>query len=380
MGSVNGTGKLASFLREEWFLLFAAATAVACFVFPDLVSDALQDPYWLTFVFVWMFTTVLGAAVGVVHHADKLAALLGEPYGTLILTLSVTIIEVVSISAVMTHGENNPTLGRDTLFAVIMIILNGMVGLSLLIGGWRHREQHHNLQGANVYLGVIIPLAALNLILPNFTQTTPGPTLSLAQQIFVGTVSIGLYAAFVAMQTGRYRGYFMLDDEKLHAPAKARVNSSATERGPVLPHALLLLCYLAPALYLAEHLARPVDYLIETLHAPAALGGVIMAVLVATPEAIGAVRAAMANKLQRSVNIFLGSVLSTIGLTVPAMVLISQFTNHPIVLGLEHTDLVMLMLTLVVSIVTFSSGRTNVMQGAVHLILFASYVMLIVQN
>jgi Ca2+:H+ antiporter len=315
-----------------------------------------------------------------VRHADQLAVRLGEPYGTLILTLAVTFIEVISISAVMVHGANNPTLVRDTLFAVVMIILNGMVGLSLLLGAWRHQEQTYNLQGANSYLGVIIPLVVLSLLLPNYTVTTPGPFLSVAQQMFLVLVSVGLYATFLMMQTGRHRRYFRMDDEtRAHADDNASATAS-TPSHPLLLHAAMLLAYMVPVVFLAEHLAKPIDYLVETLQAPAAFGGVIMAVLVATPEAIGAVRAAMANHIQRSVNIFLGSVLSTIGLTIPAMLIVSHITGRNIELGVEHTDVVLLMLTLAVSVVTFASGRTNVIQGAVHLILFAAYLLLIVQG
>ena len=144
-------------------------------------------------IFAWLFVAILGSALSVVRHADQLAVRLGEPYGTLILTLSVVVIEVASITAIMLHGENNPTLTRDTLFAVVMIILNGMVGLALLVGGLRHREQHYNLQGANAYLGVILPLIAFSLLLPDFTQTTPGPTLSIGQSTFIAIVAVGLY-------------------------------------------------------------------------------------------------------------------------------------------------------------------------------------------
>jgi Ca2+:H+ antiporter len=189
--------------------------------------------------------------------------------------------EVASITAIMLHGENNPTLTRDTLFAVVMIILNGMVGLALLLGGLRHREQDYNLQGANAYLGVILPLIAFSLLLPDFTQTTPGPTLSIGQSAFVAIVTVGLYVTFLALQTGRHRNYFTFE---------------------------------------AGQLARPADYVIETMGAPDAVGGVAIAILVATPEAIGAVRAALANRVQRSINILLGSVLSTIGVTIPAMI------------------------------------------------------------
>jgi Ca2+:H+ antiporter len=364
---------ISAFVRHEWVLVLSAATCLVFFFSRGALLEELSSPPYLAFIFLWLFTVLLGSALSVVRHADHLALRLGEPYGTLILTLSVTFIEVTSITAVMMHGESNPTLTRDTLFAVVMIILNGMVGLSLLLGGWLHREQHYNLQGANAYLGVIVPLVVLSLILPVFTQTVPGPFLSFPQEMFLVIVSVGLYCAFLAMQMSRHRGYFTLGDRIVEQPLSESASTPA-----LFARVALLIAYLVPVVFLAEQLAHPVDYLIETLHAPAPLGGVIMAVLVATPEAIGAVRAAMANQLQRSINIFLGSVLSTIGLTIPAMVLISHLVGEDILLGLEHTDIVMLSLTLLVSVITFASGHTNVMQGAVHLILFATYLLLIV--
>jgi len=363
-------------LKEEWFLGVSLGTSLIFLLQADAIFSGLYNPVWLALVFAWLFVVVLGSAVCVVRHADHLAEWLGEPYGTLILTLSVTSIEVMSISAVMIHGQNNPTLVRDTLFSVVMIILNGMVGLSLLVGAWRHREQSYNLQGANAYLGVIIPLAVLSLILPNFTTTTIGPTLSLPQDVFLILASVSLYGAFLAIQTIRHRSYFTLGDK---AAPHTHIQQPLAS-GALAFHVVLLALYMLPVVFLAEQLAHPVDYLIETLQIPTAFGGMTMAVLVATPEAIGAVRAANSDDLQRSVNIFLGSVLSTIGLTVPAMLAISELSGRSLTLGLQGTDFVMLLLTLVVSVVTFSSGRTNVLQGAVHLILFAAYLLLIFQG
>ena len=361
-------------IGDEWFLGVSLATTLAFVLLGETLMAKLADPLWLGFIFVWLFAVVLGSALLVARHADQVAEILGEPYGTLVLTLSVTAIEVMSISAVMLHGENNPTLVRDTLFAIVMIILGGMVGGSLLLGGWRHREQHYNLQGANAYLGVIIPLTVLTLTLPNFTITTPGPTLSLTQQVFLLVMSIGLYAAFLALQTGRHRGYFVDGDSDTGKTA------GRPKPGPALAwHAGLLLAYILPVVFLAEHLAQPIDYFIETLKVPPALGGVIIAMLVATPEAIAATRAALANNLQRSINVSLGSVLSTIGLTVPAMLAVSYLTRHEVYLGLTGANDVLLLLTLAVSVVTFASGRTNILQGAVHAMLFAAFVMLIFQ-
>jgi Ca2+:H+ antiporter len=367
--------RLPVFVREEWFLGLSFASSLVFLFFGARLMDRLSHPLWLMVIFAWLFGAVLGSVFNVVRHADHIALRLGEPYGTLILTLAVTAIEVISISAIMLHGENNPTLVRDTLFAVVMIILNGMVGLSLLVGGWRHREQQYNLQGANAYLGVIIPLAVLSLMLPNFTVSTPGPTLSPVQAAFVAVMAVALYGTFLAIQTNTHRKYFTLGEaaEEKHEAPRSQVRSLGA-------HAGLLAAYMLPVVFLAEQLARPVDHLIEVVHAPVALGGVIIAMLVATPEAISAVKAARANQLQRSVNIFLGSVLATIGLTVPTMLLISRLTGREIFLGLKNADLLLLPLTLAVSIVTFASGRTNILQGAVHLLLFAAYVVLIFQG
>jgi Ca2+:H+ antiporter len=221
---------------------------------------------------------------------------------------------------------------------------------------------------------VIIPLAVLSLTLPDFTVSTTGPTLSSAQQLFLTLICAGLYIAFLAVQTGRHRSYFA------SAGDVAETHGTSAHKRSLPRHVLLLAAYMLPVSVLAEELAKPVDYLIETLHVPAALGGVVIAIIVATPEAIGAVRAAMLNRVQQAVNIFLGSVLSTIGLTVPVMLAVSSLTGHPVVLGLTGANNVLLLLTLAVSVVTFASGRTNVLQGAVHVVLFAAFLLLIFQG
>jgi Ca2+:H+ antiporter len=356
-------------LAEEWFLLPAGLTSLAFAVFGDRLLAGLDDPLWLTLVFAWLFAIVLGSALNVVRHAEHIAVRMGEPYGTLVLTLAVASIEVMSISAVMLHGESNPTLVRDSLLAVIMIVLNGMVGLSLLVGGWRFGEQTFNLYGANTYLGVVIPLAVLGLVLPNYTITTESATLSASQEVLLGISAIALYAIFIALQTGRQRSLF--DDGRGDDP----IGQVAAR--PLLVHALLMFVFILQVVLLADELARPIDQLIETMHAPAAIGGVVLGLLVATPEGISAVRAAAENRMQRSMNIFLGSVLSTIGLTIPAMICVVALTGHELVLGVEDADLVLLLLTLGVSVVTFASGRTHVLQGAVHLVLFLFFLLLI---
>ena len=366
-------------IRAEWFLPVSIATSLAFLLFGDTLRADSADATVQAVVFIWLFLAILWSAMCVVRHAEHLAERLGEPLGTLILTLAVTAIEAASISAVMVHSRDQPTVMRDTVFAVIMIILNGMVGTSLLVGAWRHREQSYNLQGANIYLSVVVPLAVMSLIMPNYTHTTPGPTLSFYQQEFLGVMCIGLYAAFLAVQTGRHRGYFALEAEE-DGHGHELAGSAAAPGASAWHHALLLLAYMIPVVYLAEQFGEPIDHMIRRLHAPAALGGVIIAALVATPEGIGAVRSALANKLQRSVNICLGSLLATIALTIPLMIVVAHLMGATIFLGLEGTSYVMLLLTLAVSVLTFGSGRTNVLQGAVHLILFIAYVLLIFQG
>ncbi|MEA1050174.1 calcium:proton antiporter [Lamprobacter modestohalophilus] len=381
------TSNLGDRVRGEAPLLFVLATTGTFLMFGKGWLGDLSDPLWLALMFAWLFGTILWAALKVVHHADMLAERLGEPYGTLILTLAVISIEVLMIASLMFVGDNNPTLARDTMFAVVMIVLNGMVGLTLLLGALRHGEQSYNLQGANAYLSVIIPLALLSLVLPDFTQSTPVRTLSGFQATFLILASVALYGSFLLIQTVRHRGYFRYDDVALEAAPDAATELApdvalkhghhAQEPGPVPLHAVLLLAYLVPVVLLAKKIALPIDYGIETLSLPAALGGFVVAVLVLTPEAVGAVRSALANRLQRAVNIFLGSVLATIGLTVPAVLAISLATGKPVELGLDETDILLLVTTLLVAVLTFSAPRTNVLQGVVHLILFGAYVMLI---
>ena len=362
----------APLVRAEWFFLISAASAAALALFEDRIYSRLNDPLILTAILLWLFVVALWSSLCVVRHAESLARRLGEPYGTLLLTLTITSIEVVAISAVVRHGGPNPTLMRDTLLAVIMIIMNGMVGVTLLIGAIKHREQTFNLQGANAYLGVLLPLATFAMIMPDYTLTTPGPIYSVPQQIVLVIVSIALYLIFVVLQTGRYHGYF--EDVGHHPLLEARENDA-----PVGFSTVMLAAYMAAVVYLVEQFGPPIDYLLETLQAPAPLGGIFIALLVATPESIGAVKAALDNEMQRAVNIFLGSVLATIGLTIPAVLVINHLIERPTVLGVEHTDLVLLILTLALSMITFTSGRTNMLQGVVHLLLFAAYILFIFQ-
>jgi Ca2+:H+ antiporter len=365
--------QLGSAIRAEFPLVIGVGTAAIFFATGNQLLEASAQPLPLIGIFIWLFAVIVWSAICVVRHADCLAIKLGEPYGTLILTLSAISIEVVMISTAMLHGENNPTLGRDAVFAVIMIALNGLVGLSLLLGGLRYREQHYNIQGVNAYLNVIMALAVLGLVLPNFTTSTSGPTFSTEQEIFFATVSLLLYGIFLLIQTLRHRGYF-LDSKQTATPHSPHHLHPMRSTGF---HGLMLLLYLAAVIFLAENFAVPLDNSIEQFHMPQAFGGAIIAALVLSPEGLGGVTASLHNQLQRSINILLGSVLATIGLTIPAVLMIGLLTKRPVALGLQGGNLPLLLLTLAVGVVTFTSRKTNVLQGCIHLLLFAVFVLLI---
>src|SRR6266480_1849248 len=361
-------------LRREFPLLIGLGTAAIFFATGNQFVELAGHPVAMFAVFLWLFAVILWSAICVVRHADCLAIKLGEPYGTLILTLSAICIEVVMISTAMLHGANNPTLGRDAIFAVVMIALNGLVGLSLLLGGLRYREQYYNLQGVNSYLNVIMTLAVLGLVLPNFTTSKSGPNFSTEQEVFLVVVSLLLYAIFLLIQTVRHRQYFL--ESKHVGMASTSAHHPLQVRSTAF-HAAMLLLYLVAVIFMAEKFAIPLDNSIEKFHMPQAFGGAIVAALVLSPEGLGAVRASLDNQLQRSINILLGSVLATIGLTIPAVLTIGLITKRPVTLGVEGGNLPLLLLTLAISVVTFTSRKTNVLQGCVHLLLFAVFVLLI---
>lgn len=369
-------------LRQETPLLVSVLSAVVFGVFGGHWFDDLSHFVIVTVLFIWLFAVIMWSAFAIVRHADCLAIRLGEPYGTLILTLAVISIEVMMISAVMVTGGDNPTLARDTMYAVIMIALNGMVGVTLLLGGLRHREQQYNLQGANAFLGVIVPLAILGMVLPNYTQSTSDASFSAAQAAFMIVLSMGIYAVFLGIQTVRHRSHFLQPQPQPQLELEVAAAETVSEHNTLNPrssayHATMLLLYLMPLVLLAKKLAYPINHGIDVLGFPHALGGFIVAILILSPEAMSAADAALKNQLQRSINILLGSVLATISLTIPAVLMIGMLSGEHIVLGLTGEETVMLLVTLLVSILTFASGRTNVLQGAVHILLFLAYIMLI---
>lgn len=367
-------------LKEEWALVASVITTALFLLFGAGWMADLSNPLWFGFILIWLFTVILFSAFAIVHHAESLAIILGEPLGTLVLTLSVIGVEVLMISAVMLTGEGKPTIARDTMFSVVMTLLGGMTGISLLLGGLKHHEQKYNLQGAVAFLALIIPLAIIGMILPNFTTTSHDGTYSAFQSIFIAIMAAGIYLTFLAVQTNRHQEFFKdprLKDQDfeddVHLYEEHEVRSTPY-------HAIFLILYILPLVVLAKQLAVPLQYATNKFSAPPVLSGFIVGVLILTPEAISAVKAALHNQLQRSVNILLGSVLATIGLTVPAVLIIGLITDQKIILGLSAVDSILLATLLIVSTLTFSNTRTNALLGAVHLLMFFAYLMLMFQG
>jgi Ca2+:H+ antiporter len=316
---------------------------------------------------------VIGAVVAAVHHAEVVAHRVGEPFGTLVLAVAVTAIEASLILSIMsTGGQDVAVLARDTIYAAVMIICNGVVGLCILVGGLVHHEQTFRVEGSGAGLAALIAMSALVLVLPDFTTTTPSGTYSRSQLGFTAVVSAALWAVFVFVQAVRHRDYFLPVGDASNVEAHAR---PPTNRQAWASFGLLLVSLVA-VVGLAKVLSPSIERVVEEAGAPKVVLGIVIAMLVLLPETAAAVRAARANRLQTSMNLAIGSALASIGLTVPVVVVVGIAFGLPLVLGLEPKDLVMLAVTFLVSAVTLGTGRTHIMQGAVHLVLFAAFVFL----
>lgn len=317
-----------------------------------------------------LIPVLFGAIFAAVYHAEVIAHRTGEPYGTLILTAAVTIIEVALIVSVMMSGaEGAPTLARDTVYAVVMIVCAGLTGICILVGGLRYREQSFRVPGASAYVAVLMVLATLTLILPNYTRHASGPSYSPAQLAFVAVATLALYGAFLYIQTVRHRDYFIVPaphHDWHFEPSPRRLAISAA----------LLLFALAAIVMLSKKFAVIVELGRVAVGAPPQATGLVVAMLILLPEGIAAVQAARRDALQKALNLALGSALATIGMTFPAVAIVTLYLGTPLMLGLEPSAMILLALTMLVSTLTFATGRTHVLHGLVHLVIFATFLFL----
>ncbi len=313
---------------------------------------------------------ILFSAFSVVRHADVLAHRLGEPYGSLILSLSVVILEVSLISALMATGDAAPALMRDTLYSIIMIVTSGLVGFALLLGGRKFATQYVNLAGVKQYMIAIFPLAILVLVFPN---ALPGGNFTTAQALIIAAISAAMYGVFLLIQTKTHQSLFVYEHEdEGDDPHHGKPSAHSS-----LWHTLWLIVHLVAVISVTKMNANPLELLLTELNAPEQFTGFLVALLILSPEGLGAIKAVLANQVQRAMNLFFGSVLATISLTVPAVSIIATLTNQQLIFGLEPPHMVMLIAVLILCHISFSTGRTNVLNGAAHLALFAGYLLTI---
>lgn len=361
--STNSVPALSWIAPVVALLFYFAASALG-------FGATFQPGGMMTLLAVVLVPVLFGTVFAAVHHAEIIAQRTGEPYGTLVLTSAVTIIEVALIASVMLGDpDGSPTLARDTVFAVVMTVCNGLAGLCILVGCLRHREQSFRVQGASAYLAVLMVLATLTLVLPNFTQETPGAVYSPTQLIFAGGITLLLYVVFLYHQTFLHREDFLgLTKDK------TTVSDHRPPQRVVVISVILLILALVAVVLLSKKFAAVVEYGRIAVGAPPAVTGLIVAIVILLPEGIAAVQAARQDKLQKSINLALGSSLATIGLTFPAVAVVALYLGKPLLLGLNMVDTALLALTLLISTLTFGTGRTNVLFGFVHLVVFVSYL------
>ena len=324
---------------------------------------------------ILMAVLLIAAVILAVHQAEVIAHKTGEPFGTLVLALCVTIIEVALIVSIMLSAdEDGAVIARDAVFATVMIVMNGIIGLSIFLGGLRHRVLSFRIEGSNSSLTVLIAMAVLTLVMPNFTTTTLGPTFSGSQLIFAGVMSLVLYVTYVFVQTIRHREYFLHQQGVESANAISHAPPPSTVK--TLVSGILLLISLISVILFAKALSPSIELAIDKMGAPRAVVGIAIALLVLLPEGVAAPRAAINKRLQTSLNLSLGSARASIGLTIPAVALVSIVFDLPISLGIDALGMAFLGLTFLLSILTIAVGRATILQGAVHLVVFAAYLFL----
>ncbi|MFM7051271.1 MAG: calcium:proton antiporter [Planctomycetota bacterium] len=370
----HGGGFARAAMRELPIAAGLATGALALAHFsPQGAPDSAASVAWS----LWLVVAILGCAFRAMAHADALAERFGEPLGTLILTIAAITIEVAAVCAVMLGQGGDETVARDTMFSVLMIILNLLLVLALLIGGMRRTEQEFNPQSAGAYLPLLVTLGMITLVLPRFTRSAEGGWMSDPMMVFVGLASFVLYAVFLAMQTTKHRAFFA------HHGASERAHDARPahhDAGSPWKHGALLVVALLAVIMVAEGMAGRVHALLDTLAVPSGIGGVFIALLVLAPEGMAALQSARRDDMQRSINILLGSALSTIGLTVPAVIAIHFITGASPEFGLDAPYIVLLVATFMVAGLNLRGGRVNAIQGVVHLLIFVAWVVTILDE
>lgn len=374
----------ASTMSQHFRLVFAWITVAIFLLFGKKWLGDDMPGALATVLFVWLFATMVWSAFGAIKVADKLAAILGEPLGSLVLTLTIIGLEGVLIGIAILTSESGATMGRDTLLGANMIMINLAGGLALFLGGLRHVEQSYNFQGTSAYLAVVITLCVIGFILPNYTEATPHGSVTAIQSAGIICLTLFMYVTFLLLQIGRHKHFFVEADsaeQTSAAPAGASTSGSSdlspnADQGQIGMLALQLLAGVVPVLLLGKFLTTLLDYASDNLGTPPALGGVILALIVVSPKLVSSIKAGLANEPQRAINLALGSCAPAMGVILPIILGIGLISGKTIIMGVVPSEVILLALTLVLATLTFSGPRTTLLEGAAHLTVFVMYLVL----
>lgn len=358
-----------NFLKQEKVFLLSLIILVLAGLFAKQ-DNIRQSDLFTGIVFVIIFTVIIVNAFRVVMHAEILAHRFGEPYGTMILTFSAVTVEVIMVAAMMLHEDTDPTLARDTIFSTVMILMNGIIGIIMLLGGFKYGDQKYNLKSSNSFFSMILGLLGLSLFMPLFIPENVYP----AFETFLIIASILLYTFFLRMQSKEHNYYFRFKDIQTGLTD----NDSHVQKGKSTAyHIIMLLLTIAVISFLAEYLSITVDDAITKLSLPAGIASLIISIIIVSPEGLTALRAGLSNDMQRVINISLGSALSTISLTIPAVLLVGFIFKRDVILGITPVQGVLIIISMLVGMLSYKDGETNALQGFIHLILFITFVFII---
>ena len=361
-----------NFLKHEKSFFIALVTLLSIYLFLDFSQDILKSIPVSVVFFVIVISVILYAAIGVVHHAEMLAHLFGEPYGTLILTLSAVIVEIIMVLAMIFHGDPDPTLARDTVFSTLMILVNGLIGVALFMGGLKFREQKYNFKSTNSYVTLIIATFSLGFFFPMLLHIDS----HFNYNIFIIITFVVVYGFFLRLQTKEHSYFFSFSPsgEIKHQIADEKHMSSIKSKKY---HVTMLVTTITLVSLLAHYLSIAVDNVIDITHIPKELGAIVIAVVIVSPEGLTAIRAALKNDMQRVMNISLGSTISTIALTIPAVLIVCMITHREIILALSPIQAGLIITSILITLITTKSGETNALQGFIHFVLFITFLITI---
>lgn len=361
-----------TFLKKELPFLLALLTLIVLSFAGN--SSAVRSSFLIeALLFAAVFIIIIFAAMGVVHHAELLALKFGEPYGTMILTLSAVTVEIIMIAAMMMHGDSDPAIARDTIFSTLMILLNGLTGLIMLIGGLKYGEQKYNIRSTNSFFSMIFGIIGISLFIPMVIS----PESRLFYEVFLIIICLLLYIFFLRMQSKEHNYYFKFTPEVSDESEKNSEEAAGRKKISALYHSAMLAATIGAISILAESLSVYVDDGIEHLSLPAGIAGVVIALIIVSPEGLTAIRAGLKNDMQRVVNISLGSMLSTLSLTIPAVLVVGMLIKQDVTLGLTPVQSGMIIISLLVGILSCKDGESNALQGFIHFMLFITFIFLI---